>query len=87
MLFPLGTVVITQGVNEKIPEEDYKAALNRHASGDWGEVCKTDFEINNRALKRQDSLFSKYTASNGIAFYIITEWDRSVTTILLPSEY
>ncbi|MGE3818892.1 MAG: hypothetical protein AB7I30_05610 [Isosphaeraceae bacterium] len=85
--FPLGQTVITRGALDQLPPEDYAEALARHAVGDWGELCVADREENERSLREGFRLMSAYTASNGIRFWIITEADRSVTTVLLPDEY
>lgn len=86
-LFPLGKVVATPGVLEKVPERDINDALNRHAHGDWGILPKQDKQSNDRAVKDGDRIFSAYRSHGGVKFWIITEWDRSATTILLPEEY
>ena len=85
--FPLGQVVITQGALHDLPAEEVQESLLRHAEGDWGDVCKEDWELNDEALENQARLMSSYRTKKGIRFWIITEWDRSVTTILLPLEY
>jgi hypothetical protein len=61
-------------------------SLARHMRGDWGDVCAEDKAANNAALRNGDRILSVYH-SNETKFWIITEWDRSVTTILLPCEY
>ena len=67
--------------------------LDRHASGDWGEVCPEDAKANDDAIahegdeERQARVLSAYTTRAGIKFWIITEADRSSTCILLPDEY
>ena len=66
---------------------DMQPALQRHASGEWGDLCKEDIEANEHALLHGGRLFSKYRSSRGVKFYVITEWDRSLTTILLPEDY
>lgn len=85
--FPLGQVVATPGVLAALPMSEIEAALNRHAHGDWGIMPKEDMAANDRALKGGERLFSAYLSSEKIKFWIITEWDRSATTILLPEEY
>ena len=62
-------------------------ALSRHASGDWGEVCEEDWQSNDEALELGTRLLSSYISRSGEKFWIITEHDRSATTILLPLEY
>lgn len=85
--FPLGRVVATPGVLEDINRDEIQVALSRHVRGDWGELCKDDLQANEDALVEGARLLSKYRGSSGVIFWIITEWDRSVTTVLLPSEY
>lgn len=61
--------------------------LARHASRDWGDVPPEDWEENEFSIERELRVLSAYTLRNGTKILIITEADRSVTTILLPSEY
>lgn len=82
-----GAVVITANAPGKLPSEDVRAALRRRGHGDYGELGAHDRTENERALKYGGRLFSAYAARNGFKFYIITESDRSVTTILLPEDY
>ena len=60
--------------------------LNRHRQGDWGDVCDEDKKANDFALDNKERILSSYEL-DGEKIWIITEWDRSVTTILFPSEY
>lgn len=85
--FPLGQVVITRGALTDVPPEEIVLALRRHALADWGEVCYEDKIANNDALEHGDRLLSAYRTRAGVKFWIITEWDRSATTILLPEDY
>lgn len=85
--FDLGQVVITPNAMNALPQAEVLVALGRHVSGDWGDLDEFDKAENERALIEGSRLFSAYHASNGVKFYIITEWDRSVTTILLPEDY
>lgn len=84
--FPLGQIVITSNANQVISPEEIQDGLRRHASGDWGKVCADDAALNDEALVNGDRLLSSYGPSDR-TFWIITEWDRSVTTILLPEDY
>jgi hypothetical protein len=61
--------------------------LRRHVAGDWGEVDAEDRETNDWSLENEARLLSAYTLSSGVRIWIITEADRSVTTLLLPEEY
>ena len=85
---PLGRVVATPGALKLLGKSgehpfDY---LARHASGDWGDLCAFDRRQNEIALREGLRVFSSYEISAG-RVWIITEADRSVTTILLPEEY
>lgn len=85
--FPLGQVVSTPGAM-KYGSEQLSICLHRHAAGDWGDMDAEDIASNNDALANNDGrLFSSYNMGHGEKLWIITEWDRSVTTFLLPSEY
>ena len=86
-LFSLGQTVMTWSAHETLDPLDVINCLKRHATGDWGEVCEEDFEANQDALKEELRLLSVYTDRLGTKFWIITEWDRSATTVLLPSDY
>ena len=85
---PLGRVVATPGALETIlgAGGDPSAYLARHASGDWGDLCAHDRRQNEVALREGYRVFSSYDAPAGTV-WIITEADRSVTTILLPEDY
>lgn len=85
--FPLGQVVITANAKDTLHPEDVPIALARHVSGDWGDLCDEDRQENERALTEGRRLFSVYRDRCSLKFYIITEWDRSATTILLPEDY
>jgi hypothetical protein len=61
--------------------------LARHARNDWGEVCAHDWALNDEALVSDERLLSAYRTAKGERLWIITERDRSVTTLLLPDEY
>ena len=86
-LFDSGQICITQGAILAIPSEEIADALCRHAAGDWGCLDPEDFAANNRALEEDGMLFSAYMSKSGTRFWIITEADRSATTVLLPEEY
>lgn len=91
--FDLGNVVATSGIYEMV-NEDIKfsqfvaKSFERHCNGDWGELVEEDKRLNDFALRNgNDRLFSKYVFNEEVSIYIITEWDRSYTTILFPKEY
>ena len=85
--FPLGHVVSTPGALDSIPHDEMHSALRRHHSGDWGDLDEHDQLENEQGLLIGSRLFSAYKTKSGVKFWIITEHDRSVTTVLLPSEY
>jgi len=88
-LFPLGQVVATPGALAALEEAGQlpQEFLHRHVAGDWGELDKQDLQANERALREGQRILSAYSTKNGTRLWLITEWDRSVTTLLLPSEY
>ena len=85
--FPLGRIVATANAVSTLDRGSIVAALRRHASGDWGDLDAHDRATNEAALRHSDRLFSVYQDRGGNRFYVITEWDRSVTTVLLPEDY
>ena len=85
--FPLGQIVITPNALDRVDAADATACLRRHALGDWGELPPEDIQENELSLKEGFRLFSAYTDRHSTRFYVITEADRSVTTLLLPEDY
>jgi hypothetical protein len=87
--FPLGRIVATPGALAALEEagEIPDTFLKRHVTGDWGEVDEHDRQENEFSVAHGFRLLSAYTVTNGTKLWIITEADRSATTILLPSEY
>ena len=87
-LFALGQIVATPTVLEHLEKHGINASdfLNRHVRGDWGDVPKCDAAENDFALTRRLRLLSSYTVAKE-RIWILTEADRSVTTLLFPSEY
>ena len=85
--FRPGRVFITRAALMDLEFQDHFNALCRHLCGDWGDICKDDWESNDEAIADGFRLFSSYTDRNGVKFWIITEADRSMTTILLPEDY
>jgi hypothetical protein len=98
--FKLGQTVVTCGVDEYLKKNNPALALTllaKHLNLEQGDLCDADYQQNLDAIKNegkkddngnlmQDRIFSSYTI-NGEKFWVITEWDRSVTTILFPDEY
>ena len=95
--YQLGRLVMTRGVNDLVAENEVFArfvteSLSRHVKGDWGDVDDEDKQTNDASLKQGMRLLSAYNddrfPKHGIStIWIITEWDRSATTILFPDEY
>jgi hypothetical protein len=87
--FGLGSIVATPGVLNAFVEAGITPApfVVRHAACDWGDLCAEDKQLNDAALKHGTRLLSAYHLPTGVKIYIITEADRSVTTLLLPEEY
>lgn len=90
--FELGTVVCTAAIgNDITTDKDFAEFVkdsfnNRYILGDWGDLCKEDAEMNDKAIKDGERIMGAYKKDD-ITIWIITEADRSVTTILYPHEY
>lgn len=92
MKFIMGQLFMTCGVNDLVASDNMFAeyvqqALRRHACADWGDVCDEDWGCNDQALLHDERLLSVYASDSLPTIWIVTEWDRSMTTILFPSEY
>ena len=85
--FRLGHIVSTPNALEKLTPEDILTGIQRHQCGDWGDMDEHDRQENELSLQRGSRLLSVYHAINGTKFWLITEADRSVTTVLLPENY
>ena len=87
MLFITPEIYSTKLAAETLNQDDVRECLKRHFNGDWGEVDKEDWKANEDALTGGMRLVSVYTDRNKTRFFVITEANRSATTILLPEEY
>lgn len=89
VIFSLGHTVATPHALKTLAQQGITplSLLKRHASGDWGNVPPDDAQANQDALKSGAHLFSSYHIGPDARIWVITEADRSVTTLLLPSEY
>ena len=92
MKFNPGRLVMSRGVYILIANDEKFArhvdlSIKRHLAGDWGDLCDEDRVANELALKEGQRLFSVYKKEGLPKIWIVTEWDRSVTTALLPDEY
>lgn len=88
-LFSLGECVITPRAREVLAsiDVDTNELIRRHHTGDWVDMDQHDQAANRAALNNNARVFSMYRLTDHNRVYVITEGDRSVTTILLPSEY
>jgi hypothetical protein len=89
VLFDLGQTVMTIGAREALAESNElpNEFLAKHQSGEWGLVCEDDRRENEFSVREGFRILSAYKTDLGEKIYVITEADRSVTTILLPSDY
>lgn len=71
----------------RFPPEEVRAALARHARGDWGDLEEIDRAQNECHLQQGGVLLSGFRTRNGLKYWILTEWDRTVTTVLFTEEY
>ena len=83
----MGRLVVTPGAMKSLTPDDVIRSLYRHLSADWGTLDEYDWKMNDDALEFGGRILSQYSTDNGTKFWIITECDRSATTILLPQEY
>lgn len=95
VVLPLGRIIATRGALDSAGPQRIAQCITAHAMGDWGCVCDADKRTNDLALQHGDRILSAYPIdpsrpSKGYGdntLWVITEWDRSVTTALLPEEY
>lgn len=85
-VFRLGRIVVTPNALESLTQVDILSGIQRHQAGDWGSLTEDNLAANDRALAEGGRILSAYKATNGTRFWIITEPDRSATTILLPED-
>ena len=83
----LGRVVITPNALGQLTPADVQLGLQRHQAGDWGDLGEEDWKENDNALRTGLRLLSSYRSTGGVTYWIITEADRSATTLLLPDDY
>ena len=87
MIFPMGRLLITPGAQAILSADEIALMLSRHQKGDWGIISDQDKEENELSLQQGWRLMSAYRAVSGETIWVITEADRSATTVLLPDEY
>lgn len=86
-----GRIIATRGVADEMENNpafarEVDAAFSRYQIKDWGDLCQEDKDLNDQAIEADDRILAAYNTSIG-TIWIITEWDRSATTFLFPSEY
>lgn len=88
MLFSPGGLAVTPTAQDYLYEHGLSPfhLLDRHVNGDWGDLCASDKKLNDQAICGGSRILSAYVVA-GEKLYVITEWDRSYTTVLLASEY
>lgn len=92
MVICIGQLLLTAGIRAEMDESSdfekfVRKSFSRHATGDWGDMCEDDKAHNDYALEYGERVFSSYEYNDDTKIWIITEWDRSATTILFPDEY
>lgn len=85
--FRLGKIASTPNALDHLTQADILRAIGRHQAGDWGDVGENDRQQNELALKQGGRLWSVYHAANDRKFWLITEANRSATTVLMPEDY
>jgi len=85
--FALGATVMTPGAMNALEPDELLSFVARHARGDWGEVDDGDWKENDFSVENRFRILSVYSSRNGEKVWVITEADRSATTVLLPEEY
>lgn len=83
----LGRTVITATAMAALDPDSIQKALRRHAAGDWGDLSQEDHQENDHSAREGFRILSAYHDANGTKFWVITEADRSITTVLLPEDY
>ena len=86
-IFRVGHIRSTPHALEYLTHEDICRGLQRHQAGDWGDLPDDDRAANDQALVQGTRILSAYCSDSGVKFWIITEADRSATTVLLPEDY
>jgi hypothetical protein len=85
--FALGNVVITPNALGQLTSADIQLGLQRHQAGDWGDLGEEDWQENDNGLRNGLRLLSSYRSASRVTFWIITESNRAVTTLLMPDDY
>lgn len=86
-LLPIGELCATKQALRSLASDSIVSALERHTHCDWGDVCDEDWQRNNDAIRNGNRILSVYCDPTVGEFWVLTEADRSYTTMMLPSEY
>lgn len=86
-LFRVRQVAVTRGADAALSEDDLLVGLIRHVQGDWGAIGEEERQRNEQALLFGERLFSRFVSENGVTYWLVTEPNRCLTTILLPEEH
>ena len=91
-MFKMGQIVMTRGVADLVEkDQDFSKfvikCLQRHRNSDWGDLCEEDKKENDFSVDKRLRILSAYKFNDDVKIWIITEADRSVTTVLFPDEY
>jgi hypothetical protein len=84
--FLLGKIVLTPTALQSLSVEEICRAIDRHCVGDWGLVCEADRAENKFALQHGLRVMSVFESKGGVRFWVLSEADRSVTTVLFPCD-
>ncbi|MEJ7862727.1 MAG: hypothetical protein WKF90_13945 [Pyrinomonadaceae bacterium] len=89
VLFPLGQIFLTIGAREALEDSNQTPSefIARHQTGDYGDICEDDRRENELSVKEGFRILSAYKTSQDVKIWVITEADRSSSTLLLPEEY
>ena len=85
--FSLGRIIATANAARQLSQDEILIAIGRHGAGDWGDVSDEDKQLNDEAIESSARIMSVYVSLKGVKFWIITEADKSATTVLLPEDY
>ena len=85
--FPSGQILITPNAMSQLTSSEVLVALKRHLTGDWGDCCPEDRQANDQALELGGRVFSVYHSAEQQTFWIITEADHTLTTVMMPEDY
>lgn len=85
--FKTGRIITTPNALNRLTYDEILSGLLRHVTGDWGDLGEEDWKENDLAIKKGRRLLSVYHVRNCVKFWIITEADRSATTVLMPEDY